>query len=119
MNTAGLDAAQRRALREHLEGELTRLRGEIRSLTEMTAPVAPDRAIGRLSRLEAMNEKSMNEASLHQARALESRVRAALARVEEEDFGLCVRCDEAIPFLRLKSVPGTRLCVACAEKAGG
>jgi DnaK suppressor protein len=34
---------------------------------EMTEPVAPDDAIGRISRMDAINNKSVTEASLRQA----------------------------------------------------
>lgn len=107
------------AMREHLHRELETLAGEIATLEAITAPVAPDRAIGRLSRLEAISEKGVNEAVLRSARARESRIRAALQRIGDDDFGRCAQCEEPIPFARLKSVPGTRLCVTCAERAGG
>ena len=118
MDEPGISSPQRHELREHMRAELARLEAEIGTLTAMTRPVAPDRAIGRLSRLEAMNEKSMNEASLRAARELHTRIRAALARLDDEDYGLCTQCDAVIPFQRLKSMPATRLCVGCAEKAG-
>ncbi len=114
-----LDDARRAELAEHLRAELDALAGEIATLESITVPVAPDRAIGRLSRLEAINEKSVNEAALRSARLREARVRGALARLHEADFGLCADCGEPIPFLRLKTVPGVRLCVRCAERAGG
>jgi DnaK suppressor protein len=117
MSVEPLSDAQREALGRHLREELEALEGEIASLVQFTAPVAPDSAIGRLSRMEAMNEKSVNEAALRSARAREARIRAALPRLADEDFGLCERCDDSIPFARLKSMPGTRLCVSCAEKA--
>lgn len=102
-----------------MEAERGRLAAEMATLTEITAPVAPDPAIGRLSRLEAMNEKGVNEAALRSARGRDALIRAALARMDDEDFGLCAGCGEVIPFARLKSIPGTRVCVPCAEKAGG
>ena len=32
-----------------------------------------------------------------------------------EDFGICIECDEPIPFARLMILPETSLCVVCAE----
>ena len=117
MDEFGLSDDQRRQLREHMHAELERLAGEIDTLTAMTRPVSPDRAIGRLSRLEAMNEKSMNEASMRAAQKLHARIRNALGRLDDDDYGLCAGCDVVIPFERLKTMPGTRLCVGCAERA--
>ena len=114
-----LTREQRAELARDLEAALAALEEEMAALESLTAPVAPDRAIGRLSRLEAINEKSVNEAALRSAQVRARRIRAALARIDEEDFGDCSGCGEPIPIARLRSVPGTRLCVPCAEKAGG
>ena len=43
-------------------------------------------------------------------------VSAALARVHDADFGLCVDCGDAIPFDRLKLEPRALRCVACQAK---
>lgn len=119
MSDPTLSDAERQELREFMEAEQERLVAEMATLVEITGPVAPDSAIGRLSRLEAMSEKSVNEAALRSARGREASIRSALKRLDDEDFGLCTGCGEPIPFARLKSMPGTRVCVVCAEKAGG
>ena len=106
-------------LREHMRDELRSLESEIAHLEILTLPVSPDNAIGRLSRLEAMNEKSINEVALKSARERVIRITAALTRIDDDEFGLCMDCGEMIPYMRLKSMPGTRRCVACAENAGG
>ena len=116
---AALSRDERDDLARHLRDALAALEGEIAALEERTRPVSPDNAIGRLSRLEAMSEKSVGEASLRSARARVQGIRRALARVGEDDFGLCDECAEPIPLARLKSMPGTRTCVRCAEQAGG
>lgn len=119
MSDSHLGDAERDELRRGMHEELERLAGEIRTLVEITAPVAPDRAIGRLSRLEAINEKSVNEAALRSARVREAGIRRALTQLDDEDFGYCEACGEPIPLARLRSMPGTRSCVPCAEKAEG
>ncbi|HZQ51950.1 MAG TPA: TraR/DksA family transcriptional regulator [Bryobacteraceae bacterium] len=42
-------------------------------------------------------------------------VRAALARIEDGSFGICLRCEEEIPNKRLKAVPWAAYCVPCQE----
>lgn len=116
MNGSALTRAQADALHAHMLRELDALHAEILALEGMTRPVAPDSAIGRLSRIEAISEKGVNEAALRSARARAARIRAALPRVHAQDFALCARCDESIPFARLKALPGTRLCVRCTEQ---
>ncbi len=38
----------------------------------------------------------------------------ALERLEEGDYGYCVRCDEEISAARLDVKPETPICIACA-----
>lgn len=114
-----LSEPQRDALRKFMNEELIALKSEIANLEVMTQPISPDNAIGRLSRLEAMNEKSVNEVALRSARERVTRIELAVRRVDDEEFGLCAECAQAIPFARLKSMPGARLCVNCTELAGG
>ena len=106
-------------LSQQQRDELVSLQSEIAHLEIMTRPVAPDNAIGRLSRLEAMNEKSVNEVALRSARERVIRIGVALKRVDDDEFGFCARCAGIIPFARLKSMAGARLCVRCTELAGG
>lgn len=44
---------------------------------------------------------------------------AALARVADGSYGVCVDCGRAIPVARLRARPTATRCVACAERAGG
>src|ERR1700712_2684435 len=49
--------------------------------------------------------------------ATEERIEPALAKLEEDSYGICDRCGEAIPVGRLKVAPESVLCVACARLA--
>jgi DnaK suppressor protein len=42
----------------------------------------------------------------------------ALARVENDTYGICAECGEDIPLERLKALPFALLCVDCQEKRG-
>jgi phage/conjugal plasmid C-4 type zinc finger TraR family protein len=44
------------------------------------------------------------------------RLRQALERVDEGDYGVCTECGEAIPARRLLAVPDATTCVACQER---
>lgn len=43
-------------------------------------------------------------------------VEAALVRLHEPEFGLCVDCEAQIPFSRLQANPAARRCVACQAR---
>ena len=88
----------------------------IASLSETSKPVAPDNAIGRLSRMEALNDRAVSEASLNAARHKLSRLETALGKVDQPDFGICVGCDNPIPPARILLMPEATRCVPCAER---
>ena len=47
--------------------EIAKTERSIEDYKDLTQPIAPDDAIGRISRMDAINNKSVNEASLRQA----------------------------------------------------
>ena len=108
---------ERRQLKETIEKEIEALHVDIGRLEEETKPIAPDRAIGRLTRMEAINAQKMSEANLRKARARQSALQKTLPRLEEdEEFGICTRCERPIPIKRLMLMPQSRLCVRCAGR---
>ena len=102
-------------LRAHIYKKISSVKDDIQSFQELSRPVSPDNAIGRLTRMEAINSKSINEAALKKAEQTLLRMESALAMIDAPDFGLCKDCEEPIPFARLMIVPESDLCVQCAE----
>ncbi len=80
----------------------------------MTKPIAPDNAIGRLSRMDAIGNLSINQATLADNRRKLTLLHKALGRVDDSEFGICVDCGEPIPVGRILIMPETNLCVHCA-----
>ena len=107
---------ERRQLRQKISEEQERLRLDISRLKEQVKPIAPDRAIGRLTRMEAINAKSIDEANLRTAQAKLGQLERAVKMVEDPDFGICQRCERPIPTGRLMLMPESRLCVRCASR---
>lgn len=97
-----------------LQKEKEKLERKIRSLKEETQPVSPDDSIGRVSRMDAINNKSVNEAALRKAEDRLKNVLLSLENIDEPDFGKCRNCGKPIPFGRLMVMPGSSTCVACA-----
>jgi RNA polymerase-binding transcription factor DksA len=44
-------------------------------------------------------------------------IRAALKRMDEGTYGICITCDALIAAARLEALPYATQCIACAEKA--
>ena len=68
---------------------------------ELSKPVTPDNAIGRISRMDAINNKSVTEASLRQAKEKLKNLNQVLSRVGTAEFGICIKCRKPIPVARI------------------
>ena len=109
-----MDANQREQLRKQILERLEQMSGQMPSLKEAAQPVAPDSALGRLTRLDAIQGREMTMAAIRQAEAEMAALEGALERIDHPAFGLCAICEEPIPPKRLMAMPATRACVGCA-----
>ena len=111
-----LAEAQRNELKQILQAELKIARDNIVQLKKILKPVSPDNAIGRLSRMDALEMQSVNTSKYdHQIQRLQH-IESALAAIDsDEDFGVCLECGLAINLERLKLMPQSRYCVSCLE----
>ncbi len=48
-------------------------------------------------------------------RELLSNIAEALTRIQDGNYGLCIKCQKAIPAMRLKALPHTQTCLKCQE----
>lgn len=103
-------------LKAAIEKKIKLTEAAIEDYKEMTKPVAPDVAIGRLSRMDAINNKSVMEAALREAEAKLFRLEHALVKLANNEFGRCTKCSQPIPFNRLKAMPDSTRCITCAAQ---
>jgi RNA polymerase-binding transcription factor DksA len=54
--------------------------------------------------LEALGAKDVNKLKL---------IDSALSRIEQNKYGLCIKCGKKIPQERLEAIPSALLCVEC------
>lgn len=106
---------QKSTLKKNIIANIIETKKNIASYKRLTKPISPDNAIGRLTRMEAINSKAINDAALNRAQYKLSQLERTLDKVNHPDFGLCRECEEPIPFGRLMVLPETDLCVKCAE----
>ena len=96
---------------------IDKLKEKIQDLKELTKPIAPENAIGRVSRMDAINNKSVNEAALRNTENKMQDMKLALKRLEdEEDFGLCKKCGQEIVAGRIVLMPESPYCTPCASR---
>lgn len=114
-----MDNDQKIELQEQIQTRMQALHADISAYKQLVQPISPDNAIGRLTRMEAINSKSINEAALEKAKETLAGLERALGKIDHPDFGLCRECEEPIPSARLMVLPETDLCVKCAAIING
>ncbi|HEX9822617.1 MAG TPA: TraR/DksA C4-type zinc finger protein [Methylomirabilota bacterium] len=98
-----------------LEGLAGDLRRRLAESADSSAPVSPDRAIGRLTRQEALQAQQMALAVRRRAQQQLQRVEHALELLGQGRYGRCARCGQDIGKERLDVAPDTFLCVSCID----
>ena len=63
-----------------------------------------------------LSETDRTEAVLHSAQQQRGNVLAALGRMSEGTYGLCVDCGKPVPDSRLEARPDASRCVACQAR---
>ncbi|MGX9247007.1 TraR/DksA family transcriptional regulator [Sphingobacterium multivorum] len=110
-----LSNKEKQTIKERIVDQIKKVESDIRELEELIKPVAPENAIGRVSRMDAINNKSVNEAALRQSIQRLLKLKYALQIIDTSMFGTCTRCGALIPYGRLKSMPESTKCQKCAR----
>ena len=101
--------------RLRLDAMLAELTAKCDATAAGRAPVELDQqGVGRLSRIDAMQQQQMALAAGRQRDTQISRILNALDRMAKDEFGYCVKCGEEIHEPRLEADPAAHLCVVCA-----
>ncbi len=76
--------------------------------------ILDQQAIGRLSRMDALQNQAMALATGARRQTERQRLKAALQRIAEGEFGYCEDCGEEIATRRLDLDPAAIKCIDCA-----
>ena len=68
-----------------------------------------------MDRLQQQLSREIAIRNLDQTSRLLKSVQAALDRIDDEIYGVCLRCEEPIHEKRLKAIPWASHCVSCQE----
>ena len=107
-----------------LLGLRSRLRGDVTAMAEGALRKTRSEASGDLSSMpihmadvgtDAFEQEFTLSLMEHEGDALEQ-IEAALVRIEDGLYGVCVECEAKIPKARLQVLPHTPHCVKCADK---
>ncbi len=72
-------------------------------------------AVGRVSRMDAMQQQSMAQTTRAKASLKLKKVEAALQDISNNKYGCCKQCGETIAFERLLAQPETKFCISCQD----
>ena len=73
--------------------------------------------VGRVSRMDALQAQAMAKESDRRRLLALQRIDNALQRIEDDEYGNCLSCDEPIMVNRLEADPAALLCIDCAKEA--
>jgi DnaK suppressor protein len=90
-------------------------RKELRAGTSDRDEILIENAAEEFDRLQQQLNREVAIRNLDRESKLLKDVEAAIGRLNDDTFGICLRCEEPIPEKRLKAVPWAAYCVPCQE----
>jgi DnaK suppressor protein len=113
-----MTSEERDQIRDRIQAEMETTRAAIEAQSIEHQSISPDRAIGRVSRMDSMYNQQVNAGTLRRNRERLSRLEYVLTLVDTPGFGRCEFCQSPIPFARLRAMPESTTCMRCAAFAG-
>ncbi len=115
MNSATLTPSQRSELESALKSLEQELESQIAAAGENVKPVSLDSPIGRVTRIDAVQQQKMAQANLSLNKEKLKAVLRAQNSLRLGNYGTCIECEEFIGVARLKAKPETLWCRDCQE----
>jgi len=113
-----LSEEQAELLRARLVELVAELEGTLRRNANAAAPVVLDQSsVGRLSRMDAMQQQAMAKATREKAQLRLGQCKVALSAFDRDEYGLCRQCEEPIGNRRLSAKPEAPFCLECQRGA--
>ena len=115
MTVPDLAPEQLEELRRDLLADRARLEQYLALTKEGAKPIALGTPIGRLSRMDAMQQQEMTKTSRSTLATRLLQIDASLEAYRKGEYGDCRSCDEPIGYRRLKARPEAPFCVSCQD----
>ena len=96
-----------------LEAKQAELSGGLRNRDDIIIEKTPD----ALDEVQLAGERELAIRNLDRESNLLRNVRAALFRIRDGSYGICMHCEEEIKPKRLEAVPWAAFCIRCQEAA--
>lgn len=105
--------AELNKFKQILEAKQAELEQAVRDREGIAIEKSPD----ALDEVQHAAERELAIRNLDRESNLLRNVRAALRRIDEGGYGVCLHCEEDINVKRLNAVPWTPFCITCQELA--
>lgn len=105
---------QKEKIKEAILKEIEKTKRTIEEHKEILQPIAPDCAIGRVSRMDAMVNQNVSRIGLRKSEDKLKNLLYAQSNIDNPGFGICSQCGQDIPLARILYVPQSKYCVNCA-----
>jgi DnaK suppressor protein len=102
-------------IRCELQRTLSRLERNMKVNGNGRPPELDQSAVGRLSRIEALQNQGLTQNLQERERVQLAQVMDALARMEKGCYGVCTSCRGPVGFERLMVFPEARHCTGCSD----
>jgi DnaK suppressor protein len=96
---------------------LVEKQAELAARLQSRDEIAVERSADQADETQSAMEREFVIRNLDSSAHLLRNVAAALRRIEDGTYGVCLECEEEINPKRLAAVPWTPLCIGCQEEA--
>jgi DnaK suppressor protein len=79
--------------------------------------IAVEQSADPLDTTQRALEREMATVGLDRNATLARQIRAAISRINQGGYGVCLECEEPISQKRLAAVPWAALCIHCQQRA--
>jgi DnaK suppressor protein len=100
-------------IKNHIKNEISTLEKSIFTLNELINSEVQSDANDWFSSKDSNPSKEINVLALEKARQRIVILSDTLRRVDTSGYGICIKCNNPIPFERLKAVPSATRCISC------
>ena len=102
-----------------IEEVLERREAELVEVLRKRDGIAIEKSADQMDEIQDASERDLAIQNVDRESVLLRQVIAALRRIHEGSFGICLDCESAISPKRLAAVPWASRCIQCQEAADG
>jgi DnaK suppressor protein len=110
-----MNSEDKTLISDRIDKEIKETQEKVEKYRKLSKPISPENAIGRISRMDAINNKSVVEAALRESEHKLDNLIFVKSQLESKEFGLCIKCKQSIPIGRILFRPQSKKCVNCAN----